>query len=85
MAMGTGGIVPCISAFGGDQFIVPQQERQLVEFFSIFFVFVNIGVLVSRFISPVLRGDVHCFGEDSCYTLAFSVPAILMGISSGKS
>ncbi len=27
--------------------------------------------------------DVHCFGEDTCYPLAFGVPALLMLASTG--
>ena len=27
------------------------------------------------------RQDVHCFGDDTCYSLAFGVPAILMAIA----
>ena len=27
---------------------------------------------------PVLREDVECFGDDTCYSLAFGVPAIFM-------
>jgi hypothetical protein len=29
IALGTGGIKPCVAAFGGDQFKLPDQERQL--------------------------------------------------------
>ena len=37
IAVGTGGIKPCVSAFGGDQFQLPEQERQLQTFFSFFY------------------------------------------------
>lgn len=30
---------------------------------------------------PVLREDVHCFGDLDCFSLAFGVPGVLMLIS----
>uniref|UniRef100_A0A8C5GUV7 Solute carrier family 15 member 2-like n=1 Tax=Gouania willdenowi TaxID=441366 RepID=A0A8C5GUV7_GOUWI len=73
IALGTGGIKPCVAAFGGDQF--EEDERQ--KFFSIFYMSINAGSLLSTIITPILRSDVQCFGDD-CYALAFGVPAILM-------
>ncbi|XP_061579061.1 solute carrier family 15 member 2 [Cololabis saira] len=76
IALGTGGIKPCVAAFGGDQFKEEHlSERQ--KFFSIFYMSINAGSLLSTVITPILRGDVKCFGED-CYALAFGVPAALM-------
>nr|XP_055071802.1 solute carrier family 15 member 2 [Misgurnus anguillicaudatus] len=79
IAFGTGGIKPCVAAFGGDQF----DEEHLDErrkFFSIFYMSINAGSVLSTIITPILRGDVQCFGGD-CYALAFGVPAILMIIA----
>merc|ERR1719422_540484 len=81
IAIGTGGIKPCVSAFGGDQFKLPEQERQLQTFFSVFYFAINAGSLISTALTPILREDVHCFGEETCYSLAFGVPAILMGVA----
>lgn len=81
IAIGTGGIKPCVSAFGGDQFVLPQQERYLSTFFSIFYFSINFGSLISSFLTPELRKGVKCFGENSCYSLAFLVPAVLMTLS----
>ena len=78
IAIGTGGIKPCVSAFGGDQFKLPEQERQLQTFFSVFYFAINSGALISTFVTPILRQDVKCFGDDTCYSLAFGVPAFLM-------
>ncbi|XP_066490333.1 solute carrier family 15 member 2 [Tiliqua scincoides] len=79
IALGTGGIKPCVAAFGGDQFEEEHvQERN--KFFSVFYLSINAGSLISTFITPVLRGDVKCFGGD-CYALAFGVPAALMVIA----
>ncbi|XP_050514437.1 peptide transporter family 1-like isoform X2 [Diabrotica virgifera virgifera] len=81
IAVGTGGIKPCVAAFGGDQFRLPQQEKDLERFFSLFYFSINAGSLISTFITPILRNDVHCFGNESCFPLAFAVPGILMIIS----
>ncbi|XP_041987142.1 peptide transporter family 1 isoform X2 [Aricia agestis] len=81
IAFGTGGIKPCVSAFGGDQFKLPEQERYLGYFFSLFYFAINAGSLISTFITPILRADVHCFGDNDCYSLAFGVPGILMIVS----
>lgn len=81
IAIGTGGIKPCVSAFGGDQFKMPEQERQLQTFFSIFYFAINAGSLISTFITPIFRQDIQCFGDDTCYSLAFGVPALLMLIA----
>lgn len=84
ISVGTGGIKPCVSAFGGDQFVIPQQEKQLVQFFSLFYFAINSGSLLSTFITPILREDVTCLNQSTCYPLAFGVPAILMIVSLRK-
>lgn len=78
IGVGTGGIKPCVSSFGGDQFDQETQALPLQTYFSLFYFSVNAGSLLSMFITPILRADVHCFGQDSCYPLAFGLPAILM-------
>jgi solute carrier family 15 oligopeptide transporter 1 len=80
IALGTGGIKPCVSAFGGDQFKLPEQTLQLETFFTIFYFSINCGSLLSTIITPILRGE-KCFGDDSCFSLAFGVPALLMATS----
>lgn len=84
IAIGSGGIKPCVSAFGGDQFKLPEQTAQMATYFSLFYFAINSGSLFSMFITPILRADVHCFGDPDCYSLAFGVPAILMIVSTGK-
>ncbi|CAI5456289.1 unnamed protein product [Caenorhabditis angaria] len=79
IAFGTGGIKPCVSAFGGDQFELGQ-ERMLSLFFSMFYFSINAGSMISTFISPIFRAQ-PCLGQDSCYPLAFGVPAVLMIIA----
>ncbi|XP_040167374.1 peptide transporter family 1-like isoform X2 [Anopheles arabiensis] len=78
IAVGSGGIKPCVSAFGGDQFKLPEQAAQLAKFFSLFYFSINAGSLISTTLTPILREDVHCFGDNSCFSLAFGVPAVLM-------
>lgn len=76
IGFGTGGIKPCVSAFGGDQF-KKGQERILETFFSVFYFSINAGATISGFVTPYMR-VMPCMGRDTCYPLAFGVPAILM-------
>uniref|UniRef100_A0A9L0RVL8 Solute carrier family 15 member 1 n=1 Tax=Equus caballus TaxID=9796 RepID=A0A9L0RVL8_HORSE len=81
IAFGTGGIKPCVSAFGGDQF-EEGQEKQRNRFFSIFYLAINAGSLLSTIITPILRVQqcgIH--SKQACYPLAFGVPAALMAVS----
>ncbi|XP_009864381.1 PREDICTED: solute carrier family 15 member 1, partial [Apaloderma vittatum] len=81
IALGTGGIKPCVSSFGGDQF-EEHQEKQRTAFFSIFYISINAGSLISTIITPILRAQmcgIHT--TQRCYPLAFGVPAVLMAVS----
>ncbi|XP_006141596.1 solute carrier family 15 member 1 [Tupaia chinensis] len=81
IALGTGGIKPCVSAFGGDQF-EEGQEKQRNRFFSIFYLSINAGSFLSTIITPILRVQqcgIH--SKQACYPLAFGVPAALMAVS----
>ncbi|XP_058600270.1 solute carrier family 15 member 1 [Neofelis nebulosa] len=81
IALGTGGIKPCVSAFGGDQF-EEGQEKQRNRFFSIFYLAINAGSLLSTIITPMLRVQqcgIH--SKQACYPLAFGVPAALMAVA----
>ena len=81
IALGTGGIKPCARTLGGEQFILPEQVKELATFFSLFYAAINAGGLMSTIVTPTLRRDVKCFGQQSCFPLAFGVPAILMMIA----
>uniref|UniRef100_A0A2K6SDB3 Solute carrier family 15 member 1 n=1 Tax=Saimiri boliviensis boliviensis TaxID=39432 RepID=A0A2K6SDB3_SAIBB len=81
IALGTGGIKPCVSAFGGDQF-EEGQEKQRNRFFSIFYLAINAGSLLSTIITPMLRvQECGIHSKQACYPLAFGVPAALMAVS----
>uniref|UniRef100_A0A8C7L6S4 Solute carrier family 15 member 1 n=1 Tax=Oncorhynchus kisutch TaxID=8019 RepID=A0A8C7L6S4_ONCKI len=81
IALGTGGIKPCVAAFGGDQF-EDHQEKQRSTFFSIFYLSINAGSLLSTVITPILRGqECGIHSQQKCYPLAFGVPAALMVVA----
>uniref|UniRef100_A0A6Q2Z1L4 Solute carrier family 15 member 1 n=1 Tax=Esox lucius TaxID=8010 RepID=A0A6Q2Z1L4_ESOLU len=81
IALGTGGIKPCVAAFGGDQF-EDHQEKQRSTFFSIFYLSINAGSLLSTIITPILRAqECGIHSQQKCYPLAFGVPAALMVVA----
>ena len=81
IAIGSGCMKPCGIAFGGDQFELPDQERQLQRYFSVLHFIINAAALIGMFMSPVLREDVYCFGDESCFSLAFGVSGLLTAFS----
>ena len=83
MSIGTGGVRPCVSALGGDQFKLPKQEKQLTEYFSVFYFAISVGSLAAYFLTPVLGKHVMCFGGQ-CYSLAFSATTGAMIVAFGK-
>uniref|UniRef100_A0A8C7MN06 Solute carrier family 15 member 1 n=1 Tax=Oncorhynchus kisutch TaxID=8019 RepID=A0A8C7MN06_ONCKI len=81
IALGTGGIKPCVAAFGGDQF-QDHQAKQRSTFFSVFYLCINGGSLLSTIITPILRGqECGIHSQQKCYPLAFGVPAALMVVA----
>ena len=78
IGLGTGGIKPCVSAFGGEQFKLPEQSKEIATFFSIFYASINGGSLISTLLTPILHKEVKCFGQDSCFALSFGIPSALM-------
>lgn len=78
------GIKPNVCAFGGDQFKLPEQASQFASYFSLFYCAISSGGLLSTIITPILREDFQCFGDEDCYPLAFGVPAILMFFAIGE-
>lgn len=81
IALGTGGIKPCVAAFGGDQF-ADHQEKQRRTFFSVFYLCINGGSLLSTIITPILRAqECGIYTKQKCYSLAFGVPAALMVVA----
>ena len=73
IAMGSGGIKPCVSAHVGDQF-GPSNAHLITKIFGWFYFAINVGALASiLFAEPLL----HRFGP----SVAFGVPGVLMALA----
>lgn len=81
--MGYGSLRSCLPAFGGDQFLLPQQAKQLSFWFVLICIANNSASISVSLIIPVLRKDLTCFGELTCYSLVFVVPAVLTIVTIG--
>lgn len=73
IALGSGGIKPCVSAHVGDQFGKTNQHL-LPRVFGWFYFSINFGAFASQLLTPVLL-------EKSGPALAFGVPGVLMAIA----
>ncbi|MBS1516680.1 MAG: POT family MFS transporter [Bacteroidetes bacterium] len=70
IAMGSGGIKPCVSAHVGDQF--ENKNKHLLEkIFGYFYFSINLGAAISTLLTPIL---LEFYGPH----VAFGVPGLLM-------
>ncbi|KAJ3672843.1 hypothetical protein LUZ60_006217 [Juncus effusus] len=76
IALGTGGIKPCVSSFGADQFddTDPHERVQKGSFFNWFYFSINIGALIS---SSFLVWVQDNWG----WGLGFGIPTVFMGLA----
>jgi POT family proton-dependent oligopeptide transporter len=70
IALGAGGIKPCVSAHVGDQFS-PHNSHLLSKVFGWFYIAINIGAFVSMLLTPWLLATYSA-------SIAFAVPGVLM-------
>lgn len=73
IAMGAGGIKPCVSANVGDQFGA-HNAHLIPKIYQIFYFSINFGSFFSTLLIPSLYRD---YGPD----VAFGVPGVLMGVA----
>ncbi|XP_034689370.1 protein NRT1/ PTR FAMILY 8.3-like [Vitis riparia] len=76
IALGTGGIKPCVSSFGADQFddTDPKERVKKGSFFNWFYFSINIGALVSSSFLVWIQ-------DNAGWGLGFGIPALFMGIA----
>ncbi len=73
VALGTGGIKPCVSANVGDQFSA-ENAHLVSKVYQIFYFIINFGSFFSTLITPYLYAE---FGPE----IAFGVPGIMMAVA----
>ncbi|EIE19573.1 PTR2-domain-containing protein [Coccomyxa subellipsoidea C-169] len=79
VALGTGGIKPCVSSFGADQFDEsdPKQAREKSSFFNWFYWMINIGALIASLLVVNLQTKVSWAWGYAVPTMAFGVALAL--------
>ncbi len=80
IALGAGGIKPCVSAHVGDQFGT-QNQHLLEKVFGWFYLSINLGAFLSTLLTPwLLESDwmLKKFGAQHTHEIAFGVPGVLM-------
>jgi POT family proton-dependent oligopeptide transporter len=73
IAIGSGGIKPCVSAHLGDQYR-DAREGRISEGYSLFYISINVGAFISTLMTPLL---LQWYGPQ----VAFGVPGVLMAIA----
>ncbi|XP_008775060.1 protein NRT1/ PTR FAMILY 8.1 [Phoenix dactylifera] len=76
VALGTGGIKPCVSSFGADQFddSDESEKKRKSSFFNWFYFSINIGALVAALVLVWIQ-------ENKGWGWGFGIPAVVMSIA----
>ena len=76
IALGTGGIKPCVSSFGADQFdeSYEKERKHKSSFFNWFYFSINIGALIASSVLVWIQMNVG-------WGWGFGVPAVAMAIA----
>lgn len=76
IALGTGGIKPCVSSFGADQFDDSDEteKKKKSSFFNWFYFSINIGALVASTVLVWIQTNVG-------WSWGFGIPAVAMAIA----
>jgi solute carrier family 15 (peptide/histidine transporter), member 3/4 len=76
IALGTGGIKPCVSSFGADQFdeTDESESKSKSSFFNWFYFSINIGALIASSVLVWVQTNVG-------WGWGFGIPAVVMAIS----
>ncbi|MBL4817840.1 MAG: MFS transporter [Deltaproteobacteria bacterium] len=75
IALGAGGIKPCVSAHVGDQF-GKSNWRLIPKVYQVFYFIINFGSFFATLLIPVIRSY---FG----WSVAFAIPGVLMFVATG--
>lgn len=78
MVTAYGSIRANLSVFGANQYKVPEQAAQLGAYFTLQYLFLKVGTVLGRFVLPLTRNEVKCFGRNDCYPLSFGLVAVVM-------
>lgn len=78
MVTALGSIRANLSVFGANQYKVPEQAGQLSFYFMLQYFFLKAGTVLGRFVNPLLKTEVNCFGRNDCYALPFGLVAVVM-------
>jgi dipeptide/tripeptide permease len=84
ISIGNGNLRACITTLGGRQFTLPEQKQNLERYFSHYYFFYTLGILLSKIVPPAVRTETQCFGKPDCYLAVFGLLGALFLASWSK-
>lgn len=63
---------------------MPEQKKEQEEYFSRYYFIYTAGILLSKTVTPSIRGMTKCFGQTTCYFAVFGVLGVIFTLCFGE-
>lgn len=75
------GLETAIMSFRGDQFKLPEQQAAFKKYVHIQYYLHNMSITFGYLLTPMLKSEIHCLGQQDCYCASFALSTVFSALS----
>lgn len=75
------GLESAVMSFRGDQFKLPEQNAAFKKYVHLQYYLHNMSITFGYLLTPLLKSEIHCLGQQDCYSASFALSTIFSALS----